>query len=61
MAGDEDHRQLDAGLGQLALKIEAAAPRQPDIEDQAAGRIGPLALQEFLRRAEGPHLQAHRA
>src|SRR5690349_2414165 len=32
MGGDEDDRDLDAGLDQLVLKIEAATLRQSDVE-----------------------------
>src|SRR5262249_60490886 len=48
VAGYEDDRCLDFCLGQLALKIEPANPRQADIQDQAICTSGLLAVQEFL-------------
>src|SRR5262245_43932025 len=61
VAGHEDDRDMNVRLGQLGLKVEAARPRQPDVEDQTARSIGELALQEFRRRAEHLHAQAYRA
>ena len=60
MAGDEDDRNANVGLGQLGLKIEAAQSRQPDVEHQAAGNVRQLALQQLRRRAEHLDLQSHR-
>ena len=48
-------------LGQLPLEVQPAAPWQPDIQYQAAGRVAPLALQELLRRPERQHFQCDRA
>ena len=39
MTGDENNRNLDLGPRQFRLEVEAAHPRQPDIENKAAGSI----------------------
>jgi Histidine kinase-, DNA gyrase B-, and HSP90-like ATPase len=57
VSGDEHDRKLNAGVGQLALKIQSAAPRQSDIQHQATGRVGSLVLQELLGRPERLHFQ----
>jgi hypothetical protein len=61
MPGDEDDRDLDSGLGQLGLKIQAASLRQPDVEDQATCDIGQRALQQLWRRTEHFRPQPDRA
>ena len=51
--GDEDDREVEPRLRDFALEIEPAQARHADVEHQAAGRVGPLEAQEFLRRGEG--------
>jgi hypothetical protein len=60
-ASDENDRNVNIGLCQLALEIEPTLSRQPDIEDQAARNIRQLPLQNFLRRAEKLNLQTYGA
>src|ERR1700682_4149812 len=58
--GDEDDRNAQAGVSQLALKIQTVNSRKSYVQNQAAWTVGPLAAQEILRRCEGLRLQAHR-
>src|SRR5271157_876505 len=55
--GDEDDRELDVRGGEFSLKVEAASPRQPDIEHQAGGSVRPSGLEEFIYRSEQLRLQ----
>jgi len=52
VTGDEDDGQWAVGPGQLALQVEPAQSRQPDVENEAAGRVRTLAAEELLRRGE---------
>ena len=56
----ENDRNANIGLRQLGLKVEAAQPGQPDVEDQAAGNVRKLALQKLVRRTEHFDPQPHR-
>jgi len=47
-------------FGQLALELEAARPRQPDVEHEAGGRVRPRRVQERLRAREHLHRHPHR-
>ena len=49
------------GLGELGLKIEPAALRQPDVEHKTARHIGQLGLQQLRSRPEQLDAQTHRA
>ena len=49
VAGDEDDRKGDARLHQVFVEREAALAGQPHVEHEAAGRVGLLGPQEFLR------------
>lgn len=60
MAAHEDDWNMDIGLGQFGLEIEAAQARQSDVEHQAARGHGKLALQHIRRRAEQLNLQSDR-
>jgi hypothetical protein len=57
----EDDRDANIRLGQAGLKIEAIDPRQPDVEDQAAGNIRKVGLQKFGGRAKHFDSQVHRS
>src|SRR6516225_8276229 len=46
MPGDEDDREFPVRRGKLALKIKAALPRQPDVEDQAGWAIRRIGLEK---------------
>jgi hypothetical protein len=46
--------------GQFTLQIEAASPRQSDIEHHASGRIQQFAAQEVPRRFESFDAQTDR-
>ena len=59
--GDEDDRYVDIRLGELGLKVEPAALRQPDIEHKTARHIGQLGLQQLRSRPEQLDAQTHRA
>ena len=48
MRSDENDRNLNIGLGQLALETEPTDSRQPDIQDEATGHVRKLILQELL-------------
>src|SRR6202040_4062914 len=48
MPSDEDNRNGDAAVGQLALEIEATHSAQPDVKDKATVRVRSLAPQKFL-------------
>ena len=52
VAADEDNRQAQICLGQLLLKLEPALPGQPDVENQAPGELGRVAIEEFLDRGK---------
>ncbi len=39
MSGNKDDRDLNIGLDQLALEIEPASLRQPDIKHETTGRV----------------------
>jgi hypothetical protein len=39
MAGDEDDKEIDTGVSQLALKVQTVYSRQSDIQDQATWSI----------------------
>ncbi len=60
MTGDKDDGNPDAGVDQLALKIQAIDPRKPHVQNQATWRVRALAAQERLRCPEGLGMQAHR-
>jgi len=45
---DEYDWKLDTRLRQRPLKFQSARSRQPDVEHDAAGRVGALALKKFL-------------
>ena len=47
MARHENDGNVNTRRGQVCLKIEAAQPGQPDVEDKATGRVRQAALQEF--------------
>ena len=49
-----------SAFAKLGLKVEAAQPGQPDVEDQAAGNVRKLALQKLGSRTEHFDPQAHR-
>jgi hypothetical protein len=59
MAGDKDDRDVDVGLGQVALKLEPAHIRQPHVEHQACRRLRTLAPEKLVRRSERLHPQAY--
>src|SRR5262249_30291877 len=46
VAGEEDDRQLGLRVGELALQIEPAEPREPHIQHEASRRIGTACVQE---------------
>src|SRR6266851_2985032 len=52
VTADENNRQVQICLGQLLLKIEPALSGQPDVEHQAPGEIGRMAIDEFLDRGK---------
>ena len=58
---DENDRNLNIGFGELALQVESADSRQPDIEDEATGHVRKLACEELLRGPEQFDLQTHGA
>src|SRR5271169_1629065 len=60
MTGDEDDGNLDARVGQLPLKVQAAHALKSHIQDKATWPLWMLAPQELLRRCEGFGTQAHR-
>src|ERR1700677_3933046 len=57
---DEYDGKVNIGLCELALKLQAALPRQSDVEDDATGRIGALAMKELPRRSEGKRCHTDR-
>ena len=59
MAGQEDNRKVDVFIVELSLKVEAALARQPDIEHQTAGAVGPLVCEELACRLEHSDLQPY--
>ena len=50
--GHEYDGNMDVRLGELALEIEPAHPRQSDVEHEAACHFGKLAAQKVRGRAE---------
>jgi hypothetical protein len=61
VAGDENNRKMNPRSCEVALEIESASPRQSDIEHDACGGVGPLAIEKFLRRPEQLYFERHRA
>ena len=49
---DENNRNVDMGLNQLPLQIEAARSWQADVEDQAARRVRASRAEKLARRRE---------
>ena len=60
MGCDKNDWKLNIPFGHLTLEVEAAHPWHPNIEHKTGRRVGPLAVQEFLRRPERLHLQSDR-
>src|SRR5262249_13827454 len=58
VGSDEHHRNAPAGSHEALVQLEPAEPAEVDVEDQAAGRAGALALEEVLGRREGLDLEA---
>src|SRR5262245_19592448 len=58
VGSDEHHRNAPAGGHEALVQLEPAEPAEVDVEDQAAGRVGALALEEVLGRREGLDLEA---
>src|SRR5712672_2442344 len=52
---------MDIRLGELGLEVQAADPRQPDVEHQATCDIRKLALQQLRGGSKRLGLQAHRS
>src|SRR5258708_34229200 len=60
MASNEDDRNPDARIRQLALKLQAVNARKSHIQNETTWFVRPLAAQEFLRRSKGLGTQANR-
>src|SRR5580704_15823926 len=60
MAGDEDDGNVDVRFAQLALKIQSAEVRKPNIQNQAAWRIRPCTAKKVQGRSECQHSKPHR-
>src|SRR5262245_51393142 len=52
MSGDENDRNVNIVPDQFRLEIEAAHTRKPDVQDQAARRLGKRCLEELRCRIE---------
>jgi predicted NUDIX family phosphoesterase len=53
MPGHEDDRNVNACFGELALNVQPALSREPDVEHETARNIRQLGLQQLPCRAEG--------
>jgi len=51
MPRDENDREPDAPVGELALEIEAAAVWQPDVEYEAGWTVRAARLKKFIDRS----------
>src|ERR1051326_391710 len=60
MSGNKNDGNMNVGLEQFLLEIQAAHTRQSNVKHQTAGSIHPLAAQKLLRGTEQLHLQTHR-
>src|SRR5438270_6402703 len=60
MPRDEDDRDANVYVSQLALKIQAVDSGQPHVKDQTTWPVRAFAAQEFLRRSECLRTQANR-
>jgi hypothetical protein len=58
MGGDEDDRRRRSFRLEAILKIEAAHATEVDVEDDAFGVSGDIALEEFLGRSKALHAKA---
>src|SRR5438132_2215952 len=58
MRGNENDRNVDPRLSQLALKLDAAQPRHAHIEHEAGRPFGSRVLQEFPGGSKGLDLQS---
>src|SRR5258706_9207471 len=47
VTADEDGWNLQPGIGQLPLRLEAGHVRKCEIDDETTRRVGPLARQEL--------------
>src|ERR1700683_4092361 len=52
MTGDEDDRDGNIGLYQLALQVQAAQPRKSYVKHKASRRVGSFAAQKLVCRRE---------
>ena len=52
MTGDEDDRNVNVCLGQIALEIETAKSRHSHVEYQTRGNVRTLALQKLVSRCK---------
>src|SRR5438128_12018363 len=59
--GDENDRDLYAGLRQLTLEIQAAETGQADVEYEAGRPLDARVIEELLRRRERPNGESHGA
>src|SRR5262249_30052546 len=58
---DEDDREFPVCRGELTLQIEAALPRQSDIEYQAGWTIGRIGLEEVGNGCKQLNIHAERS
>ena len=61
MARHEDDRDVNAGVREPLLAVEAPEARHADVEDQTRGRVGLRTLQKVQRRGEELRTEADRA
>src|ERR1044072_6686135 len=61
MSRHEDDGNMNPGVPELLLEVEAVHAGQPDIEDQTTSAIAPIVSQEFCSRLEQFDPQVNRA
>src|ERR1700739_4350356 len=59
MTGDKDDGRVHSRLDQFSLKLKAANPREPDVENEATGAIMARALQKSLGCGKRLRSQSH--
>src|SRR4051812_45933319 len=60
VTSNKDDGDTNPSVGQLALKIETASSRQPDIQNQTTWTVNTLVAQELLWRTKSLGAQANR-
>src|SRR5215204_1588332 len=61
MTGDEDDRNMNVCLGEIALEIETTQSRHSYVEYQTGRHVGARAFQKLVGRRECLNAESHRS